>query len=59
MYYTVVEDRYGNFVYTGMSSSVKDGLLDRAKDDFPQYSSLKIVERPGEMPCRENIDVPF
>ncbi|MFZ3132858.1 MAG: hypothetical protein WA125_17570 [Desulfosporosinus sp.] len=48
MYYTVVEDRHGNYVYTGMDADLKDGLLDRTKDAFPQYNNLKVIKRPGE-----------
>lgn len=48
MYFTVVEDRYGYFIYTGMSASKKDGLLNRAKEAFPQYGNLKVIVKHGE-----------
>jgi hypothetical protein len=53
MYYTVIEDRsFSNvrrWVYTGMESNTKDGLLEKTIFAFPQYENLKVIECEGEM----------
>jgi hypothetical protein len=53
MYYTVIEDRSfpgtRRWVYTGMESKTKEGLIERAKYAFPQYENLKVIECEGEM----------
>lgn len=54
MYYTVVEDRYGRYVYTGMNANERGGLLERAKEAFPQYNNLKVIKIDGENPDKKN-----
>ncbi len=50
MYYTVVEDKHGHYIYTGMCADKRKGLLERAKKAFPQYNNLKIIKMDGENP---------
>lgn len=59
MYYTVVDARDGDnprrFVYTGLCSDNKEGLLEKGRECFPQYSNLKVVQMPGENPDNKKI----
>lgn len=60
MYYTVVEERFeGCYVYTGLNSEIKDGLLECAIQAFPQYKNLKIIEKEGSIPEKVFIEPMF
>lgn len=59
MYYTVVEVRGRGFIHTGMIAEEEEGLLERAKEAFPQYENLIVMKMEGGNPDNKEDDTPI
>jgi hypothetical protein len=58
MYYEVCQVNWEfqgkrGLIYLGMQNKIKEGLLERAKECFPQYHNLEVIECEGEIRIEE------